>query len=63
MRKFDVFSLSEHGLFDEQKNLLESLFDEYKSKVVCCSEDNPNFIAGRRGHGGVAIFWKQTVDG
>ena len=61
IRKFDVFSLSEHGLFDEQKNLLESLPDEYKSKVVC-SEDNPNFIAGRRGHGGVAIFWKQTLD-
>ena len=35
--------------------------DQYKSKVVC-SEDNPNFIAGRRGHGGVAIFWKQTLD-
>ena len=61
IRKFDVFSLSEHGLFDEQKNLLESLSDECKSKVVC-SEDNPNFIAGRRGHGGVAIFWKQTLD-
>ena len=41
--------------------LLESLSDKYKSKVVC-SEDNPNFIAGRRGHGGVAIFWKQTLD-
>ena len=46
IRKFDVFSLSEHGLFDEQKNLLESLSDEYKRKVVC-SEDNPNFITGR----------------
>ena len=39
--KFDAFSLSEHSLFDEQKNLLESLSDEYKSKVVC-SKDNPN---------------------
>ena len=48
-------------LHNEQKNLSESLSDEYKSEVVC-SEDNPNFIAGRRGHGGVAIFWKQTLD-
>ena len=55
VRKFHVFSLS------EQKNVLESLSDEYKSKVVC-SEDNPNYIAGRRGHGGVAICWKQTLD-
>ena len=25
-------------------------------------EDNPDFITGKRGHGGVAIFWKQTLD-
>ena len=54
MCKFDVFGLSERCLFDEQRNLLESLSDSYKSKVIC-SEDNPDFITGKRGHGGVAM--------
>ena len=56
-----MFGLSEHCLFDEQRNLLESWSDSYKGKVIC-SEDNPDFITGKRGHGGVAIFWKQTLD-
>ena len=59
--KFDVFGLSEHCLFDEQRNLLETLSDSYKGKVIC-SDDNPDFITGKRGHGSMAIFWKQTLD-
>ena len=30
--------------------------------IVICSENNPDFITGKRGHGAVAIFWKQTLD-
>ena len=56
-----MFGLSEHCLFDQQRNLLESLSDSYKGKVIC-SDENPGFITGKRGHGGVAIFWKQTLD-
>ena len=56
-----MFGLSEHCLFDEQRNLLESLSDSYKGKVIC-SEDNPDFITGKRGHSGVANFLKQTLD-
>ena len=56
-----MFGLSEHCLFDERRNLLESLSDSYKGKVIC-SEDNPDFITGKRGHGGVAIVWKQILD-
>ena len=35
--------------------------DSYKGKVIC-SDDNPDFITGKHRHGGVAIFWKQTLD-
>ena len=38
-----MFGLSEHCLFDEQRNLLESLSDSYKGKVIC-SDDNPYLV-------------------
>ena len=50
----------EESIFDEQRNLLESLSDSYKGKVIC-SDDNPDFITGKRGHGGVAIFFETNA--
>ena len=57
----DIFCLSEHGLFDEQKHLLETFSDQFVGKIVC-SDDNPDFIDGKRGHEGVAIFWKSSIN-
>ena len=53
--------LSEHGLFDEQKHLLETLSDQFVGKVIC-SDDNPDFMYDKRGHGDVAIFWKSSIN-
>ena len=57
----DIFCLSEHDLFDEQKHLLETFSDKFVRKVVC-SDDNPDFMDGKREHGGVATFWKSSIN-
>ena len=45
----DIFCLSEHGLFDEQKYLFETFSDQFVENAVC-SDDNPDIMDGKRAH-------------
>ena len=47
LHSFDMFAFSEHWLFKEQLDLITEF-----------SEHNSNFLSGRRGQGGVGLFWK-----
>ena len=56
---FDFFPISEHGLYDDQLYLHqpENFLPEFNCLAVS-SSDNPDFLDGHRGHGGVALFWR-----
>ena len=57
-----IFAISEHYLFVEQIELLEaSTSCKYKC-IAACAEDNPPLLSGKLAHGGVALFWKNTLD-
>ena len=59
---FHIFAILEHCLFVEQIELLEASTN-YKYKcIAACAEDNPPLLSGKRVHGGVALFWKNTLD-
>ena len=39
------------------------MHDNYKCKcIAACAEDNPPLLSGKLAHGGVALFWKNTLD-
>ena len=55
-----VNNLSEHCMFEEQKTLPLEYSSDHDGTVVC-SNDNLDFMDGRRGYGGVAILWKRML--
>ena len=59
---FHNFAISEHSLFVEQIELHEASTNYIYKCIAACAEDNPSLLPGRRAHGGVALFWKNTLD-
>ena len=57
LHSFDVFAFSEHWLFKEQLDLTTEFFDTYQCHSIS-SNSSPNFLYGRRGQGGVGLFWE-----
>ena len=51
----DIIRLSKHCLFEEQKTLLLEYLSDHDD-IVICSNDNPDFMDGRRGMVGLQIF-------
>ena len=60
LQNSDIICLSEHCLFEEQKTLLSEYSPDHDG-IVVCSNDNPDFMDGRRGYSGVAILWKRML--
>ena len=58
----DFFAISEHCLFKEQLGLLEASTDHIYKCIAVSASDNPPILSGKQAHGGVALFWKQTLD-
>ena len=59
---FDILAISEHCLFDEQLDLMKSSTDHTYNCITVCAFDNPPLLSGQNVHGGVALFWKHTLD-
>ena len=57
LHSFDMFALSEHWLFKEQLDLITEFSETYQCHRSS-SDNSPNFLSGRRGQGGVGLFWK-----
>ena len=57
LHSFDMFAFSEHWLFKEQLDLITEFSEAYQCHSIF-SDNNPNFLSGRRGQGGVGLFWK-----
>ena len=57
LHSFDMFAFSEHWLFKEQLDLITEFSETYQCHSIS-SDNNPNFLSGRRGQGGVGLFWK-----
>ena len=57
---FDNFAISEHCLYEEQLGILEYSTD-YKCTAIS-SQDNPPILSGQQAYGGVALFWKNTIN-
>ena len=62
INKFHIFAISEHCLFTEQLDLLKQCTDYRYNSTAVCSDDNPPILSGKRGHGGVAIFWDRSYN-
>ena len=62
INKFHIFAISEHCLFNEQVDLLKQCTDYRYNCTAVCSDDNPPILSGKRGHGGVAIFWDMSYN-
>ena len=61
VNSFDIFAISEHCLFEEQLEILETSINyTYKSTAVS-AEDNPSILSGKAAHGGIALFWKNCI--
>ena len=56
----DVCAISEHFLFDDNLDFLNSLDAAYTYVGVCDSSLNP-YDPCRRGKGGVALIWKKSI--
>ena len=52
----------EHCLFTEQLDLLKRCTDYRYNCTAVCSDDNPPILSGKKGHGGVAIFWDMSYN-
>ena len=62
IHSFHIFAILKHCLFVEQIELLEASTN-YKYKcIAACAENNPPLLHGKHAHGGVALFWKNTLD-
>ena len=61
---FDFFAISnsEHCPFKEQLGLLEASTDHKYKCIAVSASDNPPILLGNKAHGGVALFWKQTLN-
>ena len=57
LNQFDIFSVSEHWLFEEQLCKLECVDSRFVGYGKA-SQDNPNILSGQRGQGGVGMLWK-----
>ena len=57
LHSFDMFAFSEHWLFKEQLDLITEFSEIYQCYSIS-SNNNPNFLSGRRGQGGVGLFLK-----
>ena len=57
LNQFDIFSVSEHWLFEEQLCKLECVDSRYVGYSKA-SQNNPNILSGQRGQGGVEMLWK-----
>ena len=57
LHSFDMFAFSEHWLFKEQLDVITEFSETYQCHSIS-SNNNPNFLSGRRGQGGVGLFWK-----
>ena len=59
----DVLCLQEHWLFTYEKQIISDLFPEYRSIIRCCDHDEQTINPyHNRGHAGVAIIWKKSID-
>lgn len=57
----DILAVSEHWLYCDSVSFLDSL-DENFECFARCSKLNDLNLRWRRGQGGVAIFWRRTLD-
>ena len=60
---FDIFAISEHSLFEEQLDMLDRCIDFTYNCTAVSSKGNPPILSGKPAHGGVALFWKISIDG
>ena len=60
INKFHIFAISEHCLFTEQLDLLKQCTDYRYNCTAVSSDHNSLILSGKRGHGGVAIFWDMS---
>ena len=59
---FDIFTVSEHCLYEEQLGILDSATN-YTFKCTAVSAfDNPAILSGKPAYGGVALFWKNSIN-
>ena len=59
---FDIFAISEHSLFEEQLDIFDRCTDLSYKWTAVSSKDNPPILFGKPAHGGVALFWKISID-
>ena len=59
---FDIFAISEHSLFEEQLDIFDRCTDLSYKWTAVSSKDNPPILSGKPAHGGVALFWKISID-
>ena len=59
---FDIFAISEHRLFEKQLDIFDCCTDLSYKWTAVSSKDNPPTLSGKPAHGGVALFWKISVD-
>ena len=51
-----------HSLFEEQLDMLDHCTEFSYKWTAVTSKDNPPILSGKPGHGGVALFWKISID-
>ena len=59
---FDIFAISEHSLFEEQLDMFDRYIDLSYKWTAVSSKDNPPILSDKPAHGGVALFWKISID-
>ena len=62
MKNSDIFAVSEHCLYEEQLGILESTINYTLKCTVVSAFDNPSILSGKPAHGGVALFWKSSIN-
>ena len=55
---FDVLTISEHRLSEEQLGTLTSKCDNNYNCIAVSSNENPPILSGKATHGGVALLCK-----
>ena len=59
---FDIFAVSEHSLFEEQLEIFGCCTDLSYKWTTVSPKDNLPILSGKPAHGGVALFWKISID-